>query len=109
MNAMAELVRSHHSKNSMRYLCLIAASLVLAIAGCKEKALDESAYVLLRDPTPGFRAYFMGEGAYLNGLSCREIMGLANEAVDERRSRGESTLNRYECVSLKEALERGVK
>ena len=93
----------------MQYPVLIAASLVLAIAGCKEKALDDSAYVLVRDPTPGFRAYFMGEGAHLNGLSCREIMGLANEAVDERRSRGETTLSRYECVSLREARERGIK
>lgn len=93
----------------MQYPVLIAASLVLAIAGCKEKALDDSAYVLVRDPTPGFRAYFMGEGARLNGISCREILGLANEAVDERRSRGETTLNRYECVSLREARERGIK
>ena len=45
----------------------------------------------------------------LNGVSCRELLGLDNEAVDARIAHGEKHLVRYQCVSLAEARERGFK
>lgn len=84
------------------------------VAGCTEKEFDDSTYVLIRNSTassstPALRAYFVDEGAELNGISCRELLGLANEAVEARISRGETHLVKYECVSLSEARERGFK
>jgi len=92
----------------------VIALLVVSLgAGCSKLEPDSSTYVLLRNigdgTKPGFRAYFMGEGAYLNGISCREVLLLANEAVEARISRGEKHLEKYECVSLAEARERGLK
>ncbi len=84
------------------------------VAGCTEKEFDDSTYVLIRNSTasssaPALRAYFVDKGAELNGISCRELLGLANEAVEARISRGETHLVKYECVSLAEARERGFK
>lgn len=84
------------------------------MAGCTEKEFDGSTYVLIRNSsasssTPALRAYFVDEDAELNGISCRELLGLANEAVEARISRSETHLVKYECVSLAEARERGFK
>jgi len=84
------------------------------LVGCNKNEFDDSTYVLIRNSTassstPALRAYFADEGANLNGISCRELMGLANEAVEARISRGETHLVKYECVSLAEARERGFK
>jgi hypothetical protein len=82
-------------------------------AGCSKEEPDSSTYVLIRKAgggtSPGLRAYFIGEGAHLNGISCRELLLLANEAVEARISRGETNLEKYECVSVPEARERGFK
>jgi hypothetical protein len=87
---------------------------LLLVSGCDKREFDDSAYVLIRnstvnDSTPALRAYFVGEGAQLNGISCRELLGLANEAVEARIARGELHLVKYQCVSLAEARERGFK
>ena len=84
------------------------------VAGCAKKEFDDATYVLIRTSTisssaPALRAYFVDEGAELNGISCRELKELANEAVEARISRGEKHLQKYECVSLAEARERGFK
>lgn len=55
---------------------------LLLVSGCDKKDFDDSAYVLIRNSTvnnstPALRAYFMGEGAELNGIGCRELLGLA--------------------------------
>lgn len=81
-------------------------------AGCSSRDIDDSAYVLIRYATadesaPALRAYFSDEGATLNGISCREILQLANEAVEARVAKGETNLVKYQCVSLQEARERG--
>jgi len=86
----------------------------LIFAGCTKNELDDSAYVLVRNSTassstPALRAYFVDEGAQLNGISCREVLELANEAVQARMAQGEIQLVKYECVSLREARERGFK
>lgn len=88
------------------YAALVLVSLSLG-AGCSKEEPDSRTYVLIRNA--GVRAYFMGEGAHLNGISCRELLQLANEAVEARISRGETNLEKYECVSLPEARERGFK
>lgn len=87
---------------------------IFLVSGCAENEFDDSTYVLLRNSTassstPALRAYFVDERAELNGISCRELLGLANEAVEARISRGETHLVKYECVSLAEARERGFK
>lgn len=85
----------------------------LLIAACGREAPDDSTYVLIRysgiNASLGLRAYFMDGDAQLNGVDCRELMALANEAVDTRTSRGEAHLVKYECVSLRDARERGFK
>ncbi|SKA29008.1 hypothetical protein SAMN02745674_02937 [Lysobacter spongiicola DSM 21749] len=91
-------------------LALIA---TLGFTACSNQQLDESTYVLLRSSTvdsssPALRAYFMGEGAQLNGAGCRELLQLANEGVAARHAAGETHLVKYECVSLAEARERGI-
>ena len=96
-----------------RHSTLILLSAIL-LAGCAKKEFDDSTYVLVRNSTansstPALRAYFLDEGARLNGISCREVLELANEAVQARISRGEDHLVKYECVSLREARERGFK
>ena len=98
----------------MRWHIAIALPCLLLASGCGMKDFDDSTYVLVRNSafnssTPGLRAYFVGEGAQLNGTSCRELLGLANEAVETRIARGETNLVKYECVSLAEARERGFK
>jgi hypothetical protein len=95
------------------HIALVLMSL-LFVCGCDKKEFDDSAYVLIRNSTvnnstPALRAYFVGEGAQLNGISCRELLGLANEAVEARINRGETHLVKYQCVSLAEARERGFK
>jgi hypothetical protein len=84
----------------------------VVLAGCDAKIFDESTYVLVRQTNessaPGLRAYFVDGDAKLNGIDCRELLTLANEAVDLRQARGE-IVTKYECVSLREARERGFK
>jgi hypothetical protein len=97
----------------MKWPAVPALISLLLVAGCK-KEFDDSAYVLVRNSTanssaPALRAYFVDEGATLNGISCRELLALANEAVEARTARGEKHLVKYECVSLAEARERGFK
>lgn len=97
----------------MKWRTALALTLLL-LAGCAKKEFDDSTYVLIRNSTansstPALRAYFVGEGAELNGISCRELLRLANEAVEARISRGEKHLVKYECVSLAEARARGFK
>jgi len=87
---------------------------ILLVTGCGKKGFDDSTYVLIRNSTvngstPALRAYFVGEGAQLNGVSCRELLGLANEAIEARIARGEAHLVKYQCVSIAEARERGFK
>lgn len=89
-------------------------TLLSMMAACSDTRFDESAYILIRENSllpgqVGVRAYFSGEGASLNGGSCREVVQLANEAVESRKSRGETHVVKYECVSLAEAKARGVK
>ena len=84
------------------------------LAGCGTDGPSESSYVLIRNlgtnpSVPALRAYFTDGDAHLNGIDCRELMGLANEAVEARQARGETHLVKYECVSLTEARERGFK
>jgi hypothetical protein len=98
----------------MKWHTVLALVSLLLSAGCAKKEFDDSAYVLIRNSTvnsstPALRAYFVDEGAQLNGTSCRELLDLANEAVEARISRGETHLVKYECVSLREARERGFK
>jgi hypothetical protein len=98
----------------MKLHSLFALAGALIFAGCTKNEFDDSAYVLVRNSTvssstPAFRAYFLDEGAKLNGISCREVLELANEAVQARMARGETHLVKYECVSLREARERGFK
>lgn len=98
----------------MRWFSVIALSSALIFTGCTKNEFDDSAYVLVRNSTvssstPALRAYFVDEGAQLNGISCREVLELANEAVQARIERGETQLVKYECVSLREARERGFK
>lgn len=93
---------------------MMALSTTLIFAGCTKSEFDDSAYVLVRNntissSTPALRAYSLDEGAQLNGISCREVLKLANEAVQARIERGETQLVKYECVSLREARERGFK
>jgi hypothetical protein len=87
---------------------------VALLASCADKGPSDSSYVLVRNvgvgpSDPATRAYFMDGDAQMNGIECREVVTLANEAVDVRRSRGETSLVKYECVSLREARERGFK
>jgi hypothetical protein len=98
----------------MKFHSLLALAGVLIFAGCTKKDFDDSAYVLVRNSTvststPALRAYFVDEGAKLNGISCREVLELANEAIQARMALGETHLVKYECVSLREARERGFK
>lgn len=98
----------------MKWHVTLALINLFLVAGCAKKEFDDSAYVLIRNSTvssstPALRAYFVDESAELNGTSCRELLGLANEAVEARISRGETHLVKYECVSLTEARERGFK
>lgn len=84
------------------------------LAGCSAEVTSDSSYVLIRSlgadrSAPALRAYFVDGDARLNGVDCRELMTLANEAVTARISRGETHLVKYECVSLREARERGFK
>jgi len=90
-----------------------AVCLVL-LTGCGGDVPNESSYVLIRNmtaepSTPALRAYFTDGDAQQNGIDCRELMGLANEAIEARQALGERHLVKYECVSLKEARERGFK
>lgn len=82
-------------------------------AGCDNKKIDDSTYVLIRysgvTSEPALRAYFVDGDALLNGIDCRELLALTNEAVEARKSRGGTQLMKYECVSLREARERGFK
>lgn len=93
-------------KYLLSFLC------VVFLAGCDAKIFDESTYVLVRQingsSVPGLRAYFVDGDAKLNGTDCRELLTLANEAVELRQARGE-IVTKYECVSLREARERGFK
>ena len=80
--------------------------------GCSNRDFESSAYVLIRysgtdESVPALRAYFSDEGAKLNGISCREVLQLVNEAVEARVEKGETYLVKYQCVSLQEARERG--
>ena len=98
----------------MNWHIALALTSLLLVSGCDKKEFDDSAYVLIRNSTvnnstPALRAYFVDEGAQLNGISCRELLGLANEAVEARIARGETHLVKYQCVSLGEARERGFK
>lgn len=98
----------------MKWHIALALMGLLLVAGCDKKEFDDTAYVLIRNSTvnnstPALRAYFVGEGAQLNGISCRELLGLANEAIEARIARGETHLVKYQCVSLAEAHERGFK
>ena len=98
----------------MKWYLALALISPLLVTGCNKKEFDDSTYVLIRNSTvnsstPALRAYFVGEGAELNGISCRELLGLANEAVEARIARGETHLVKYQCVSLAEARERGFK
>jgi len=98
----------------MKWHGTFAIATILLFSGCSKKQFDDTTYVLIRSSTidsstPALHAYFVNEGAHLNGLSCRELLQLANEAVDARIARGESKLVKYECVSLSEARERGFK
>ena len=98
----------------MKWLTTLTLLCALIFAGCTKNEFDDSAYVLVRNSTassstPALRAYFVDEGAQLNGISCREVLELANEAVQTRMARGETHLVKYECVSLREARERGFK
>lgn len=99
----------------VRALCLmLTGGSIGALSGCSQTTIDDSAYVMIRNSTMrsdqvAVRSYFWGEGAELNGISCREVAQLANEAVELRRSRGERHLEKYECVSLSEARARGVR
>ena len=98
----------------MKLPSLFALAGAFIFAGCTKNEFDDSAYVLVRNSTvssstPALRAYFLDEGAQLNGISCREVLELANEAVQARIERGETQLVKYECVSLREARERGFK
>jgi hypothetical protein len=93
-------------KYLLTFLC------VVILAGCDAKILDDSTYVLVRQSSVssalGLRAYFIDGDAKLNGTDCRELLTLANEAVERRQARGE-IVTKYECVSLREARERGFK
>jgi hypothetical protein len=98
----------------MKFHSLLALAGALIFAGCTKNEFDDSAYVLVRNSTvststPALRAYFVDEGAKLNGISCREVLELANEAIQARMALGETHLVKYECVSLREARERGFK
>ena len=95
------------------YIAIALASVVLS-GGCVSQNYDDSAYVLIRYSTanesrPSLRAYFTDEGAQINGISCKEVLQLVNEAVDARVARGETNLVKYQCVSLEDARERGFK
>lgn len=98
--------------NLMNWRTLLALLVLSLSTGCGKK--DDSTYVLIRDGSVGYagpalRAYFVDGDAHLNGIDCRELLTLANEAVEARKSRGETHLMKYECVSLREARERGFK
>ena len=98
----------------MKWLSALALISLIFVSGCDQKKFDDSAYVLIRNSTlkdsnPALRAYFVGEGAQLNGISCMELLGIANEAIAARLARGETNLVKYQCVSLAEARERGFK
>lgn len=88
-------------------------SIILLASGCAQRDFDDSTYVLMRNSTldgstSAFGAYFIYEDARMNGINCREVMGLANEAIDARLARGEGMLVKYECISLAEARDRGL-
>ena len=98
----------------MKWHTALALVSLLLVAGCAKKEFDDSSYVLIRNSTvnsstPALRAYFVDEGAELNRIGCRELLALANEAVEARISRGETHLVKYDCVSLREARVRGFK
>ncbi len=95
--------------NSLLVLLILAQSV-----GCGKRELDDSAYVLIRyssleNSKPALRAYFIDGDATLNGIDCRELLKLSNEAILARKSSGESNLMKYECISLRDARERGFK
>jgi hypothetical protein len=107
-------MRNRWMRTRLKRHFIITLSSAFFFAGCAKKEFDDSAYVLVRNSTvsssiPALRAYFVDEGAKLNGISCREMLELANEAVQARISRGETHLVKYECVSIREARERGFK
>lgn len=96
-----------------RRLAVIAASsAVLTSCG---GGLPETGYVLIRyaggtgGSVPALRAYFIEKDASSNRIGCTEILGLANEAVEARKAKGEAHLVNYECVTVHEAKERGFK
>ncbi|PPD34266.1 MAG: hypothetical protein CTY19_05305 [Methylomonas sp.] len=96
----------------MKWKIIFALAVLSLSSGCDMRVLDESTYVLVRQSNlssePGLRAYFVDGDATLNGIDCRELMSLANEAVELHKIKGE-TATKYECVSLREARERGFK
>lgn len=90
---------------------LVLITIAMMISGCEFKYLKNSTYVLIRYSNltgePAFRGYFMDEDESLNLTDCKEIMTLANEAVEVRKSNGEINLTEYKCVPLKEARRLG--